>query len=148
MFLTYKDFDVNKRIIFTTYCKIGNQTVMATGNIAIITENEVAFKQIKQIQELYDLCEEKYEYSKTQKTKLQNKSTLKDFRPKLLPICKKSKNFHHTSYNCSKKLTKKLQLSENFSTFSHKRGLICKPFSHLTNNSSFSSITNSLCSFS
>ena len=105
-FLTYKDFDVNKRIIFTTYCRIENQTVIATGNIAIITETEAAFKQIKLIQELYDLCEEKYEDSRTQKTKIHNKSTQTDIRPKLQPIYKKCKNFHDISYNCSKKTTK------------------------------------------
>ena len=41
--LTYTDFDVDKRIIFTSYCRVGNQTVIATRNIAIITENEATF---------------------------------------------------------------------------------------------------------
>ena len=105
-FLTYKDFNVNKRIIFTTHCRLGDHTLIATGNIAIITENDAAFKQIKLIQELYELCEEKYEDSKTQKTKLQNKSTQTDIRPKLQPICKRCRNSHHIAYNCSNKTTK------------------------------------------
>ena len=33
-FLTYKDFNIDKRIIFTSYCRVGNETVIATGNIA------------------------------------------------------------------------------------------------------------------
>ena len=41
---------------------------------------------------------------------------------------------------------KKPLISENFSTFSHKRSFICKSFLHITNNSSFRSITNSICS--
>ena len=64
-FLSYKDFDIDKRIIFTSYCRVENQTVIATGTIAIITENEAAFKQIKLIQENYDLREEKYENLET-----------------------------------------------------------------------------------
>ena len=40
---------------------------MSTGNIAIITESEAAFKQMKLIQELYDLCEVKYKDSKKKK---------------------------------------------------------------------------------
>ena len=102
-FLTYNDFDIDKRIIFTSYCRIENQTVIATGTIAIITENEAAFKQIKLIQENYDLCEEKYENLETQKTKFQNKSTQTDFRPKLVPLCKICKSSNHLSNNCSKK---------------------------------------------
>ena len=104
--LTYKDFDNDKRIIFTSYCRVENQTVMATGTIAIKTENEAAFKQIKLIQESYDLCEEKYEDLETEKTKFQNKSTQTDFRPKLVPFSETCKSFNHTSYNCSKKTTK------------------------------------------
>ena len=46
------------------------QKVIATGNIAIITENEAALKQIKLIQELYDLFEDKCEDSIGKKTKL------------------------------------------------------------------------------
>ena len=105
-FLTYKDFDIDKRIIFTSYCRVENQTVIATGTIAIITENEAAFKQIKLIQENYDLREEKYENLETQKTKFQNKSTQTDFHPRLVPFCKTCKSFKHNSYNCSKKTTK------------------------------------------
>ena len=105
-FLTYKDFDIDKRIIFTSYCRVENRTVIATGTIAIITENEAAFKQIKFIQENYDLREEKYEHLETQKTKFPNKSTQTDLRPKLVPFCKTCKSFNHTSYNCLKKTTK------------------------------------------
>ena len=78
-FLTYRDFNVDIRIIFTSYCRVRNQKVIVTGNIAIVTENEAAFKQIKLIQESYELCEEKYEDLETQKTKFQNKSTIKIF---------------------------------------------------------------------
>ena len=46
---------------------MGNQTVIATRNKAIITENEPEFEQIKLIQEPYDSCEEKYEDSIAQK---------------------------------------------------------------------------------
>ena len=67
-FLTYKDFNVDKGIFSTSYCRVGNQAVIATRNIEIITENEAAFKQIKLIQEPYDLCVEKYEDSIAQKT--------------------------------------------------------------------------------
>ena len=58
-FLPYNGFNINRRIIFISYCRIKNQ--------AIITQNKAAFKQIKLIQELYDLCEEKYGDFKTQK---------------------------------------------------------------------------------
>ena len=51
------------------YCRVGNQTVIATRNIAIITENKAEFGQIKLIQEPYDFCEEKYEDSIAQKKK-------------------------------------------------------------------------------
>ena len=44
-----------------------NQSI-TTGNIAIITENKAAFKQIKLIQELYGFCKEKYGDLKTKKT--------------------------------------------------------------------------------
>ena len=47
--LTYKYFVINKRITFTSYCRVENQTVIAAGPIAIISENEAAFKQIKKI---------------------------------------------------------------------------------------------------
>ena len=103
----------------------------------IATENEAAFKQIKLIQELYELCLAIMEIWK-------HKELL---RPKMIPLYEICKNPNNISNNCSKKSPKKkLQLSENFPTCSHKRGLICKPFSHLTNNSSFRSITISLCS--
>ena len=105
-FLTYKDFDIDKRIIFTSYCRVENQTVIATWTIAIITENKAAFKQIKLTQENYDLREEKYEDLETQKTKFQNKRIQTDFRPKLVPFRKTCKSFNHTSYNCSKETTK------------------------------------------
>ena len=103
--LTYKDFDIDKKIIFTSYYRVIDQKVIATGNITIITEKEAAFKQIKSIQESYDLYEEKYEDLETQKIKFQNKSTQTDFRPKLVPFCKTCKSFNHTSYNSSKKTT-------------------------------------------
>ena len=31
--LTYKDVDIDTRIIFTSYCRVENQTVIATGTI-------------------------------------------------------------------------------------------------------------------
>ena len=65
--LTYKDFKVDKRIIFTSYCRAENQTVIASRNIVIITENKAVFKQIKLVEESYDLCDEKYEDSIAQK---------------------------------------------------------------------------------
>ena len=40
---------------------MGNQTVIATRNVEIIIQNKAVFKQIKWMQELYDLCEGKYE---------------------------------------------------------------------------------------
>ena len=46
-----------------------NQAKIATGNIVIRTENEAAFKQIKLIQELYHLLEDKCEDSIAQKKK-------------------------------------------------------------------------------
>ena len=54
---------------------MGNRTLIAKRNLAIMTENEAAFKQIKFIQELYDLCEDKYEHSIAQK-KLNSKITV------------------------------------------------------------------------
>ena len=75
-FLTYKNLKIDKRIIFISYCRVINQAVIDTGNIAIITENVAAFKQIKLIQELYELCEEKYENSETQITKFQNEGPI------------------------------------------------------------------------
>ena len=62
-FLTYGDFNVDIKIIFTSYCRVRNQKVIVTGNIAIITENEAELEQIKLIQELYDLFEDKCEDS-------------------------------------------------------------------------------------
>ena len=54
---------------------MGNQTVIDTGNIAIITESEAAFEQMKLIQELYDLCEDECEDSIARKSKLQDTDT-------------------------------------------------------------------------
>ena len=51
------------------YCRGENQTVIATGNITIITEDEAAFRKLKLIQELCDLCEGTYEDSIAGKTK-------------------------------------------------------------------------------
>ena len=58
-FVSFKSFNIDKRIIFIPECRMKNQAKIATGNIAIITENEAAFKQIKLMQEFYDLLEEK-----------------------------------------------------------------------------------------
>ena len=69
--------------------------MIVTANIAIITVNGAAFKQIKLIQGLYKLCEEKYENLETQKTKFQNKSNQADFIPKLVLLCKICRNLHH-----------------------------------------------------
>ena len=66
-FLAYRDFNVDIKIIFTSYRRVRNQKVIATGNIAIITENEAELKQIKLIQELYDLFEDKCEDSRAKK---------------------------------------------------------------------------------
>ena len=65
--LTYKDVDIDKRIIFTSYCRVENQTVIATGTIAIITENKAEFGQIKLIQEPYDSNNCSNETTKTRK---------------------------------------------------------------------------------
>ena len=85
-FLPHKDSNVDKRIICTSYCRVRNQTVIATGNIAIITENEAELEQIKLIQESYDLCEENMKIWKHKKLNFQNKSTQTDFRLKLVHL--------------------------------------------------------------
>ena len=51
-FLSHKSFDIDKRIIFIPECRMKNQAKIATGNIAIRSENEAAFKQIKFLQGL------------------------------------------------------------------------------------------------
>ena len=48
-FLTHRDFNVDMRIIFTSYCRVRNQKVIATGNIAIIAENEAALNNFQKI---------------------------------------------------------------------------------------------------
>ena len=81
-----------------SYCRVINQAVIDTGNIAIITENVAAFKQIKLMQELYELCEEKYENLETQETKFQNESSQKYFHPKLVHLCKICRNSNDISH--------------------------------------------------
>ena len=71
-----------------------------------MTKNEAAFEQIKCIQQLYDLCEEKYKDSIVQKTKFQDKGAQTDIRPKLVPICRKCRNLNDISNNCLKEATK------------------------------------------
>ena len=97
----------------TRWPGLPDSPLIATGTIAIITENEAAFKQMKLIQESYDLCEDKYEDLETQKTKFQNKSTQTDFRPKLVPLRKICKSSNHMSHNCLKKSAK----NKNTTTF-------------------------------
>ena len=79
--LTYRDLDDNQTLVFTSYCRMGDQTVIATGDIEIITEHEAAFKQIKLIQEIYDICETQHVTTETSNARFRNKSTQTDPRP-------------------------------------------------------------------
>ena len=91
----------NQTLNFTSHCRVGD--------IAIITEHEAAFKEIKLIQEIYEICETKHVSTETSNARFQNKSTQTDPRPKLTPLlrsCKTCKDSNHTTNNCSKKSTK------------------------------------------
>ena len=94
-----------------------NQKVIATGSIARITENEAAFKQIKLIQELYDLFEDKCEDSIAQKelnSKIKDSNT---YSSKIGTYVQEMKKFELYLKQLFKEIKKKTKLPENLSTF-------------------------------
>ena len=115
--LTYRDLVDNQTLIFTSYCRVGDQTVIATGDIEIITQHEVAFKQIELIQEIYDICETKHVTTETSNARFQNKSTQTEPRTKFTL---------QTTVRKNQEKLKKVQFSENFLISFHNQSVIYK----------------------